>query len=234
MRTGTLASWFAPLFLAPPLVAAQEHVVRGQIIDRATRNGVAGAWAEVPALNHRFGADNLGTFTVRLPSGSHDVLVHAFGYRTAVYRLDLRADTLVAWELQAEPIELAAIQVQIDRLERRTRALPLSVRTVDRAELVSSPAADPVEVLKSRFLQLFPCRDRAECVRRRGALVEPLVCVDELRAFGGLGELRSYPAGSLYRVELIDGGTQIRAYTTLFIERVQAGQIALRATISGC
>jgi hypothetical protein len=100
--------------------------------------------------------------------------------------------------------------------------------------LVSSPAADPVEVLKSRFLQLFPCHGRAECVRRRGALVLPLVCVDELRAFGGLAELRSYPAASLYRVELIDGGTHIRAYTTLFMERVRAGHIALRPTISGC
>lgn len=213
-----------------PVVGQDIRAVRGHVMDADTRNGVSSAWIQVPTAEHPLGVDSSGAFGVSLPAGVHTLLFHAFGYATLELKLEVRADTTISVALLREPIELAALEVEANRFSRRARALPWSVRLLDRSALLESAAPTPVDALKSRLVQLLPCRS-GECVRLRGSLAEPLVCIDERYAPGGLNELRTYPMTSIYAIEVHERGRMIRAYTTWFMERLRAGQVRITSTI---
>jgi hypothetical protein len=175
------------------------------------------------------GADGNGWFALEPADGEHRLMVRGLGYRTAVFSLVVRADTTLTLVLEVEPVARGAISVDVsqlaDRLDRRTRALPWSVRVIGREELATSAAATPVDLLKQRRLQMIPCAGGRECVRYRGGLIEPRVCIDDRAADGGLAESRTYAGASLYRLEIHDGGSMIRAYTNWYFEQVRLGRV---------
>jgi hypothetical protein len=65
------------------------------------------------------------------------------------------------------------------------------------------------------------------CVLRRGQVVRPRVYVDEIPALGGLDELSSYPPSQIYLMEVYSYGTEIRAYTYRFMQRMAEEPVAL-------
>ena len=67
-------------------------------------------------------------------------------------------------------------------------------------------------------------------MRRRGEYVQPIVYIDERRAFG-LDELASYPMNDIYLVESYDGGRMVRVYTTWFMQRLARGNLGLQNII---
>jgi hypothetical protein len=216
---------FASLIAIIPEAAAGQvtHRVQGRVIDAATTQVIPDAWIEVSGSDRRRGVDGQGVFSLELIAGPHTLLAHAFGYRTAEVRIDVRADTTLSLLLQVEPLVIQGIAVQADRLTARSRALPWAVRGVTREELAHSAAPTPVDVLKERRLQLVPCPwGTMECVRYRNLPVPVLVCIDE--RVSGLGGLRSWPNSSLYKIEVHDRGRMIRAYTIRFMEQVLAGK----------
>jgi hypothetical protein len=220
-----------PTFLIPALARGQVSVtISGRIVDSATRQGIPTAWIQFVDGARRLGVDATGAFRTTVAPGPHQVVVHALGYESARLRLDVRADTVITLTLQVQPLSLEGIAVHVDRMAMRARAVPWQVRTLSREDLLRSAAATPVDELAGRSLQLFPCRG-GECIRRRGGLVVPLVCIDERRAVGGLAELRTYPFASLYLIEVHDRGAMIRAYTTWFMDRVREGTLAIRSTL---
>jgi hypothetical protein len=212
---------------------AQDQVtVYGRVRDAGSGAPIASAWIELPDVERRLAVDTAGAFSVTLDRGVHRLRVHALGYRSLHTELSLAGDTTVTFRLAVEPLALEGIEVQASReLVRRSRALPWRVRTVTRADLMNSAAATPVDVLTQRNIQLTPCRGGGECVRWRGALVEPVVCIDEQRAFGGLAQLRTYPMQSFYSLEVHDSGRMIRAYTTWFMDRIREGRMAIRQSL---
>jgi hypothetical protein len=215
-----------------PVAAAGQlvHVVTGRIADAGSGAGIPTAWLEVTGTDRRLGVAEDGSFTVSLADGTYELHAHALGYRSTRTRVRVAADTTLTLTLEAEPIALEAIRVEADRLSRRARAVPWSVRTIGRDDIIGSAAATTVDLLEQRRLQVIPCGGR-ECVRWRGAPVEPVVCIDEHFSPGGLAELRSYPMESLYVVEVHDRGRMIRVYTTWFVERMRAGDVALRSVL---
>jgi hypothetical protein len=214
-------------------VFAQDQVtVRGRVRDSGSGAPIASAWIELPDVERRLGVDTAGAFLVILDRGVHRLSVHALGYRSLHTEISLAGDTTMTFTLAVEPLALEGIEVQASRqLVRRSRALPWRVRNVTRADLMNSAAATPVDVLTQRNIQLIPCRGGAECVRWRGALVEPVVCIDEQQAFGGLAQLRTYPMQSFYSLEVHDSGRMVRAYTTWFMDRVREGKMAIRPSL---
>jgi hypothetical protein len=225
------------LFLALLIAAVPQamsgqviHRVQGRVTDATTRQAIAGAWIEIGGTDRRKDVDVQGAFSLELSVGSHTLFAHAFGYRTAEVRIDLRADTTLTLLLQVEPLVMEGIAVQADRLTARSRALPWSVRSVAREELARSAAPTPVDVLKERRLQLVPCPwGTMECVRYRNSPTPVLVCIDE--RVSGLGELRTWPNHSLYKIEVHDRGRMIRAYTIRFMEQVLAGKRDFRRVL---
>jgi hypothetical protein len=59
-----------------------------------------------------------------------------------------------------------------------------------------------------------------DCVRIRGLTVRSEVWIDERRSIDGLAELATYAAHDLQRIEVIQGGRQVRVYPTWFMEHV--------------
>jgi len=216
--------------IGAPLHGQQKFTLSGRVIDASTGAAISIAWIELAGTDQRLRTDAEGSFRLDLAGGRYSLIVRALGYGTATADMELRADSTLTIALQLRPLQLQRIEVRIDQPRRRTRPLPWSVRTVPRDQLVVSPAASPVDVLKQRSLITLPCsQSGGECVRYRNGLIEPLVCIDERTAAGGLAELRTWPSASLYRIEVHDGGRMIRVYTTWFMEQVQAGRMAPRA-----
>ena len=58
------------------------------------------------------------------------------------------------------------------------------------------------------------------CTFRRGRMTPVQVYIDETPTFGGLAELESYRPQELFLIEVYGGGSQIRIYTTRFMDRI--------------
>ena len=211
-------------------VAQVTAQVRGRILDAESGMGISMSWLQLTDNGARVGADSAGTFRLALPLGIYRIVFHGFGYASEEQVIDIRSDTVLTISLRHQPLVLVGIEVNAERLAARARALPWSVRRVTREELVSSPAATPLDALERRSLQLIPCQE-GECVRWRGSLIAPLVCIDELRAVAGLAELENVPFASLHSIEVHDRGRMIRAYTTWFMEQLHKGRISLRPAL---
>ena len=68
-----------------------------------------------------------------------------------------------------------------------------------------------------------PCAGLAmavSCITRRGAARAPKVYIDEAPVIGGLDQLALYKPHELYLLEVYAGGSEIRAYTHQFMDRM--------------
>jgi len=127
------------LWAVPPSASAQgRHTVRGQITDATTGRGIASAWLELPDPGQTIVANHDGWFAVQLAAGRYQVLVRALGYKSSDAAWLVSGDTTVVVTLQVDAIALQTLEVQVDRLARRTRAVPWPVRTLDRESIVNS------------------------------------------------------------------------------------------------
>lgn len=217
--------------LLPAVGAAQTVEVRVRVLDAGSNQPVATAWVEMAGGQRRLGADSTGLVIMSLIRGHHAFSVHALGYGSVTQALHAAGDTTLVVRLTIAPLSLEGLAVVADRFARRNRALPWNVGTVGHDELINSAAADPVDALRGRHVQLQPCRGGGDCVRYRGSPVTPVVCIDDQVAQGGLAELRTYPMASLHSIEVHGRGRMVRAYTTWFMDRVASGDMALKAAL---
>lgn len=67
----------------------------------------------------------------------------------------------------------------------------------------------------------------SRCVLRRGHPVSPRVYIDEAPLVAGLDGLENYPTAQVYLMEVYSYGTEIRAYTYAFMQRMAERPIAL-------
>jgi hypothetical protein len=181
--------------------------------------------------------------------------VKQYGYEEVDFEIDLREDhPLLRIELEPGPIALQGFEVIADRLalmkqrlQNRANAAPVSVRTMDQGKLMRSAARDMREMLWFEGgLTPADCSMRGfggaatsfrapppgssamgSCVYRRGRATEPRVYIDEGYTIGGLDELATYPPTYFYRVEVYSSGSEIRAYTHWFMERMAQRPVAL-------
>jgi hypothetical protein len=158
------------------------------------------------------------------------------------------ATGVVTIALQPDPIMLKGVTVLADRFRRRRNAVGTSVRVFDRGKLLAAGAYDAREfVLWRAGLFRTSCNSGGfrrggsggylspayaptyapfsggiatgfDCLYVRGRAISPAVYIDERPAFGGLDELSGYLASQLYLVEVYGGGSQIRIYSTWFVE----------------
>jgi hypothetical protein len=127
----------------------------------------------------------------------------------------------VVLRLAEDPVRMAAIHVEIDRLERRRLNATIASRAFDEAALHSVRHASV-----GRFLQdaggVRPtaCSNREllpACVYSRGETHRPVVVLDEHVTPGGLEALQGLPLDNLYRLEVYDNGTMVVAYTRFYV-----------------
>jgi hypothetical protein len=91
--------------------------VQGRVVDSQSETGLANALVTVEGHGAILSAEG-GLFRFeRVPTGTYDVRVEAFGYRDATSSLEVRADTFVVVPLGARPVELEGIDVTLRTLD---------------------------------------------------------------------------------------------------------------------
>lgn len=140
------------------------------------------------------------------------------------------------------------------RFLNRRQATPVFTRVFDQERMLRTPSTTTLEFLEyeTRFrpvacpfrLGIFgtgfailrrgwhgvreePEAMSDQCVLRRGQVVRPRVYVDEIPALGGLDALSSYSPSQIYLLEVYSHGTEIRAYTYRFMQRMAEEPVAL-------
>ncbi len=140
------------------------------------------------------------------------------------------------------------------RFRSRRRAAPYQTRVFGQERLLRTASSNTLEFMAlETFYRPVPCPDAAgivgtgnpaqivdanrlsqvagtmstRCIIRRGRFVSPKVYIDEIPAFGGLDELEAYSTAQIYLLEIHSSGTEIRAYTYGFMQRMASRPMTL-------
>jgi len=216
----------------------------GTVVDAQSGAPLQGAFVSLDFDDTGYLTHEDGSFALPVwPRGEYTVTVELLGYADLELEVSGPETDALVLQLSPDPIVLEAIEVQVDRLERRRRSVPVSVFAADRDDLLKAPSMDVVDWVEGRFgLVSVYCQgstgaawasSRAsamfddignECVLRRGRWVKPTIYLDEMPLLGGLEMLRTYQPQDFYTVEVYDRGTHIRLYTAHFMELVAKGR----------
>lgn len=215
------------LAVAAPSAFAQGAAISGRVVDAASGRPLTGVRVHVESLDRRTVTDTTGHFTIaQVEPGLYAVMIRHLGYG------ERREDMIAAEgqeqatiQLAADPVVLEAINVQVNRFDRRRNALPFRVQTFRRAEFENAADRNARDAVLQRT-GLTPCggTDR-ECVRVRGRNTRIMLYIDERPAVGGLGELETVDPTEIYMVESYGGGAQVRVYTVTFMERAARSRL---------
>jgi hypothetical protein len=210
-------------------------LVTGQVLDKITREPIAGAHVELAKLDRDAFTNEYGLFALKnVPVGSHEVTVAQFGYTTLkVTRAFGEEASPFQLELAPDPIQLKAIEVVNDRLARRRQTSTTSVFAYDAERLHNSAAFDAEDFVRQHVFTT-PCRGfrfGSTCVIRRGRVVAPRVFIDEVSTPGGMDFLAGLSTQDLYLVEIYGNGAQIRVYTNWFARNLAQGRAHLDPVI---
>lgn len=201
--------------------------VRGYVIDSQTKQPLPETVIRIGRPPRTVVTDEKGFFEMEpLSPGSYGVTIQRPGYAAVMEIWEVGTEeAMLMIELVPDPIMLEAITVTKRRLDSRIRASANSVRVFERKDLALSAALDARQWLTSRANVVpaacptaKPGRD-AGCLLIRGRPTEVLVCVDDVRALGGMEDLALYQPFELERVEFHtgNGGAEIRLYTTWYL-----------------
>ncbi|MEZ4414822.1 MAG: hypothetical protein R3E10_03645 [Gemmatimonadota bacterium] len=198
----------------------------GHIVDVRTGTPLLGAWIGPEQADW-------GTYTradggFRLPrvhAGPDLYRVEMLGYADLL--IELAPDGPVQIEMEPDPIVLEGVKVVADRFKRRRNATAVSVRTIERQDLLWSGAADLLDFIRGRAgVHLIPCPRGSfisyaslDCAYVRGRPAEIKVCLDEAPLLGGADQLRMISPQELHMVEVYQRGAHIRLYTEQFMQK---------------
>jgi hypothetical protein len=237
-RRGRIAivGTFLLLLFSPDASVAQDSTrvtVRGRVVDAEIGAPLVGARVLLEGIGGGVLTDESGLFGLTIPSLPRFWLrVNQLGYREKVVAFSGdQTDEVLTIELEVDPVVLEGLdvvvarqglQVVLERMERRRRGYAGSVRTIPPERFLSSAAAHSFDLIRNSLPTSVPCRtaDGEDlCVRRRGQEYVAKVCIDDVRAWGGAGELFHLDPDELFSVEIYDWGRLILVYTRRYMER---------------
>jgi hypothetical protein len=207
-----------------------------QVIDGASERVIPSARVRLLEADQAALTDADGRHLfANLVAGEYYLSVEQYGFSPVALILQVapgKGEVQIA--LQPQALEIEGIEVVAERiaaferqLRRRRNAAPVATRVYEQERLLHSAAFDMVE-----FLEADPAVRIADCgayycVLRRGRLLEPKIFIDEVPIYRGLDQLRFYQPSELHMVEVFAGGTEVRAYTKRFMERMVKRPMAL-------
>lgn len=221
MRTTPLALLLA--LAAAPALAAQASVT-GQVLDSETQQPVAGATVALPDAGLRTVTDAAGEFALRrVPEGEQRWVIHRTGYSDWEEHSTVADGDRFTIRLLPRAVSLEAVEVTVNRLERRRRAYPGTVSVVDRDEIATSASDNLLDIVLHRAIRGGTlCGAGAICALGRSAQgTRVRVVLDDapvLGTDGTEGLLRSYDPSEIHSVESYDGGQVVRVYTRWYVE----------------
>ena len=204
------------------LPAAGQNVnIRGRIVAADTKAPLVGAYIASKYPSWSAFTDSDGNFILRnVPRDALTLTAGQIGYIDMTFQVAPSDTAGIEIALPPNPVALAALNVSVDRMDRRRRTVATAVRLLDRATLLSA-AGNPLDIMRTRGgMFITPCpfgSNFRNCIFSRGRKINPVVFIDERRALGGLDELETYPSSELYAIETY-GGSMVRAYTIGFMD----------------
>ncbi len=151
-RMLALSALLALLLFAAPVSAQDAGTLTGVVTDVESGQPVVGAAVQVPAANRHAFTNVDGRYLLRdVPVGTQTVRVEILGYATIEQAVDVTtATTRADFELSAEALQLDALVVTGQQIERQVREVAYSVATIQGDELTEVREANFVDALAAR------------------------------------------------------------------------------------
>jgi hypothetical protein len=143
------------------------------------------------------------------------VLVEAIEYLPARIALITERDTTLTVRLQPDSVGIRMVRAQVQKLETRSEAVSLSLRTIDRQTLEQTPDWDVKDMIKTRFLGRDPSG--------------PCIFIDDVKRNADF--LLGLLSGEVERIEVFGRGRMIRVYTKRFMARLMGKDTPLPTII---
>ncbi|HET7229854.1 MAG TPA: carboxypeptidase-like regulatory domain-containing protein [Longimicrobium sp.] len=203
-------------------VAQGSAVLRGTVVDGGTGRPIPGAIVHVGPAELGV-ADMQGRFKVgHLVAGPYTVWATAMGYGVGSAEVEMPFDSMtVTLSLDPDPVKLEAIVATAGRFESRTRAYPRTVFVYREGQLRTAASANMRDFILFRGgLRRASCGGSLSttCVRIRGQVRQVSVFIDEVYLAGGMDLLTTLRPHEVARVEVFNGGSEVRVYTKSFME----------------
>jgi hypothetical protein len=155
----------------------------------------------------------------RFPAGPPEsITVREMGYLPATLILTAGKDTSISIEMKPDGLAQRMIEVQIARLEKRSRPFR-SPRfpVIGREELLWMRNATVLDVVKRWY---GPFINGVQCI-----------LIDDEQNDNGLAGLTMIYPDELERIEVLRSGAMLRLYTRRFIAKMMAGGVVLRQPV---
>lgn len=135
---------------AAPAQAAGPATVAGRVVDATTGQGVPGAAVYLPEIRRGAITDESGGFVLeRMPEGEFQWRITRVGYATWEDNSPLKHEDWFTIRILPRPEVLQGIVAVADAFEARRRRVNVSVRAVERADIMRAAAINASQVLES-------------------------------------------------------------------------------------
>ena len=216
--------------------------LHGVVYDALTGTAIPGAAVYLGDEGYGVLADSAGVFRFEeVAPGRQLIAAIQFGYEETTVTVSVpEPGVFIEVELIPQPIVLDGVTAVVDnvgtmerRFRSRRRAVAFQTRAFDQERMLRSASLTALEFLEweTRYYPVVcPAGTQfmsTRCLIRRGRVISPRVFIDEIRVFGGLDELATYPTAQIYLLEVYSAGAEIRAYTYNFMQRMAHRPMAL-------
>ncbi|MCK4690145.1 MAG: carboxypeptidase-like regulatory domain-containing protein, partial [Candidatus Marinimicrobia bacterium] len=123
------------LFMVPVLLLAQTGDIQGRVVDKSSREGIAGANVIVEGTTLGAATDVDGNFAIiDVPAGTIKIVVTVIGYTKVDQEVIVTSGRTVKvnFQLERETLELGALEVLASRATRET---PVAYTNVEKIEI---------------------------------------------------------------------------------------------------
>ena len=203
----------APIELDTLAVDLDNVTVRGTVRDAETNLPILVAEVLVYPGDRTVGA-NSGRFTLENVPARQPItlVVEAMEYLPVRLSLVPEGDTTLAIPLKTDSVALRMVQQQVQRLERRAQAVPVSLTALDREDLERHVYLNVLDVIRQRAPRSVP-RQNEDIWGRWSCyfLDDSKVPLD---VFQGLRPEQ------IERIEVFGRGSMIRVYTRRYVHRL--------------
>ncbi len=202
-----------PIQLDSLVVEGGTITLRGRIRDVTTGDRVLYAQVTVSPGFPTVGATS-GEFRVRkVPKGQTVyVLVEAMEYLPARIALIAESDTTLKVELEPDSVAMRMVAQEVEKLEKRSRALPFRRRIMDPGDLARYPGWPAYELLRQAVSMMGVGPSRVQVNLDHPACL----FIDDVQQISG-SFLWGIDAGQVARIEIIDQGGMVRVYTKPYL-----------------
>lgn len=135
--------------IATPITYGQSRSLKGIVIDKETREPLAGATVELNPGLEATSTDNSGNFTIDLPDGTTAVSIRVLGYQSVTQPVS-ESDTTIRIALLPEANQIDDVVVTALGVQRKAKSLSYSTQTVKGEELTKVKDANPMNNLTGK------------------------------------------------------------------------------------